>query len=108
MLCASTLAVRLTCAPGGTGDEGITSAGQLVFFTGIGTANGLAGNTGDVIFTGNLLPGQSAIFGTLQDISTRRSAGSGSLAPPRYSAPAFSALPSIASACGDAVVSPRG
>ncbi len=68
LLCATSLAPRLACSPGGTGDEGITSAGQLVFFTGIGTANGSPGNTGDVIFTGNLLPGQSAIFGTLQDI----------------------------------------
>jgi hypothetical protein len=68
LLCATSLRPQLACAPGGTGDEGITSAGQLVYFTGIGTANGAPGNTGDVIFTGNLLPGQSAIFGTLQDI----------------------------------------
>jgi hypothetical protein len=68
LLCASSLAPQLACTPGSTGDEGITSAGHLVFFTGIGTANGSPGNTGDVIFTGNLLPGQSAIFGTLQDI----------------------------------------
>ena len=68
LLCATTLRPQLSCAAGGTGDEGITSAGQLVFFTSIGAANGSPGNTGDVIFTGNLLPGQSAIFGTLQDI----------------------------------------
>lgn len=67
VLCATTLAPRLACT-GPTGDEGITSAGQLVFFTGIGAANNAPNNTGDVIFTGNLLPGQSAIFGTLQDI----------------------------------------
>jgi hypothetical protein len=65
LLCATSL--HLGCG-GPTGDEGITSAGQLVFFTGIGPANSSPGNTGDVIFTGNLLPGQSAIFGTLQDI----------------------------------------
>ncbi len=65
LLCASS--PHLGCG-GPTGDEGITSAGQLVFFTGIGPANASPGNTGDVIFTGNLLPGQSAIFGTLQDI----------------------------------------
>jgi hypothetical protein len=68
VLCATSLAPQLACTPGSTGDEGITSTGQLVYFTGIGTANGSPGNTGDVIFTGNLLPGQSAIFGTLADI----------------------------------------
>ena len=80
-----------------------------LFITGFGPANGSPGNTGDVIFTGNLLPGQSAIFGTLQDIlNAAISLRFRSLALPRYSAPAFSALPSIASACGDTVVSPRG
>lgn len=68
LLCATSLAPVLACTPGLTGDEGKTSAGQLVYFTGIGAANGSPGNTGDVIFTGNLLPGQTAIFGTLQDI----------------------------------------
>jgi PEP-CTERM motif len=67
LLCATSLGPHLACG-GPTFDEGITSAGQLVFFTGIGAANNAPGNTGDVIFTGNLLPGQSAIFGTLQDI----------------------------------------
>lgn len=67
VLCATSLAPKLACT-GPTGDEGITSAGQIVFFTGIGPANGSPNNTGDVIFTDNLLPGQSAIFGTLQDI----------------------------------------
>ena len=70
LLCATSLAPRLACGNplATTGDEGITSAGQLVYFTGIGAANGSPNNTGDVIFTGNLLAGQSAIFGTLQDI----------------------------------------
>ncbi len=66
MLCSTSLVPSLSC-PGSTGDEGITSAGQLVYFTGIGPANA-PNNTGDVIFTGDLFPGQSAIFGTLQDI----------------------------------------
>jgi len=70
VLCATSLAPRLACgnALATSGDEGITSAGQIVYFTGIGPANGSPNNTGDVIFTGDLLPGQSAIFGTLQDI----------------------------------------
>ncbi|HVA15046.1 MAG TPA: PEP-CTERM sorting domain-containing protein [Stellaceae bacterium] len=70
VLCATSLAPRLACgnALATSGDEGITSAGGIVYFTAIGPANGANGNTGDVIFTGDLLPGQSAIFGTLQDI----------------------------------------
>jgi hypothetical protein len=70
VLCATSLAPKLACgnALAISGDEGITSAGGIVFFTGIGPANGANGNTGDVIFTGDLLPGQTAIFGTLQDI----------------------------------------
>jgi hypothetical protein len=65
LLCASS--PHLGCG-GPTGDEDITSASQLVFFTGIGPANGSPSNTGDVIFTRNLLPGRSAIFGTLADV----------------------------------------
>ncbi|HEV8016014.1 MAG TPA: PEP-CTERM sorting domain-containing protein [Stellaceae bacterium] len=69
LLCATSLAPKLSCGgPGTTGDEGITSAGKFVFFTAIGPANNAPGNTGDVIFTGDLLPGQTAIFGTLADI----------------------------------------
>jgi hypothetical protein len=70
VLCATSLAPKLACGNplAVSGDEGITSAGGIVFFTGIGPANGANGNTGDVIFTGDLLPGETAIFGTLQDI----------------------------------------
>jgi hypothetical protein len=69
LLCATSLGPKLACGGAGTsGDEGITVAGKFVFFTNIGPANGANGNFGDVIFTGDLLPGQSAIFGTLQDI----------------------------------------
>jgi PEP-CTERM motif-containing protein len=69
LLCATSLTPKLSCGGAGTtGDEGITSAGQFVFFNAIGPANGAPGNTGDVIFTGDLLPGQTAIFGTLADI----------------------------------------
>lgn len=70
VLCATTLNPSLACGNplATTGDEGITRAGQIVYFTNIGPANGANDNTGDVIFTGDLLPGQSAIFGTLQDI----------------------------------------
>lgn len=68
VLCATSLSPKLACTAGSSGDEGITSTDQLVFFTGIGAFAGVNGNTGDVIFTGNLLPGQTAIFGTLADI----------------------------------------
>lgn len=70
LLCATSLSPKLACgnALATTGDEGITSSGQIVYFTGIGSANGAPGNTGDVIFFNDLLPGQTAIFGTLQDI----------------------------------------
>jgi hypothetical protein len=70
VLCSTSLAPRLACgnALATSGDEGITSGGQIVYFTGIGNANGSPNNTGDVIFSGDLANGQSAIFGTLQDI----------------------------------------
>lgn len=70
LLCATSLSPRLACgnALATSGDEGITSGGQIVYFTGIGPANGVNGNTGDVIFFNDLLPGQTAIFGTLQDV----------------------------------------
>lgn len=71
LLCSTSLAPRLACgnALATTRDEGInTSTGQIVYFTGIGTFNNVAGNTGDVIFSGDLANGQSAIFGTLADI----------------------------------------
>lgn len=71
LLCSTSLAPRLACgnALATTRDEGInTSTGQIVYFTGIGNANGSPNNTGDVIFSGDLANGQSAIFGTLQDI----------------------------------------
>ena len=70
VLCSTSLAPRLACGNvlAISGDEGITSGGQIVFFTGIGAANGAPNNTGDVIFNGNLGNGQSAIFGTLQDV----------------------------------------
>jgi PEP-CTERM motif len=70
VLCSTSLAPRLACGNSlaTSGDEGITSTGQIVYFTGIGAANGSPNNTGDVIFSGDLADGQSAIFGTLQDI----------------------------------------
>jgi hypothetical protein len=70
VLCATSLATRLACGnPLATsGDEGITSAGDIAYFTDISAANGANDNFGDVIFSDDLLTGQTAIFGALQDI----------------------------------------
>lgn len=77
MLCSTSLAPRLACgnALATTGDEGIiinsngTLTNQIVYFTGIAASpDGTSDNFGDVIFSGDLLPGQTAIFGTLEDV----------------------------------------